>query len=523
MESLSIQELLRPDAFPHEVGQLTLRETHISWVILTGPFAYKIKKPIKLDFIDASTLQQRRHYCSEELRLNRRLALDLYVDVVAITRSNDRIVVAGDGPAIEYAVRMRQFAASDELPELLANRGVDVTALTALGELLAHFHLHAAVARPEDAHQWMEQSQRSVLDNLAQLAARIGRLEPSADLGRLADWTRETMEGLEPIFQNRERRGFIRESHGDLHAANIVRVRGQLLPFDCIEFDPQLRWIDVVNDVAFLVMDLVAWERADLAFAMLSRYLEVTGDYDGMRVLPFYAAYRALVRAKVDATSAEAVPAQADEFCDHLQRRIRAANHWIEQRPTAIVIMHGPSGSGKSWLSERLIPELRAIRVRSDLERKRLAGTAVTDSAAADVHQGIYAPQFSHHTYRRLAECTEACCLAGLNVVVDAAFLESDDRKRFSALAQRLGAAYVIVSCQAGRATLQRRILQRDAAKRDASDATIAVLDAQLSQMLPFEHSEQQHVVSFEANEPDAFQRLVGKIGRLMRVTQWEH
>ncbi len=518
MASLSIDELLKPDAFSHEVAQLQLRETHISWVVLTGRFAYKIKKPVKLDFIDASTLERRRHYCHEELRLNRRLAPELYLDVVTIVRTKGTVVVAGEGPAIEYAVRMRQFAASDELPELLAANDVAVTDLAALGELLAQFHLDACVAPTDEAPQRTLQAWDSVLDNLAQLRAHLGPLAHSQSLDPLVDWTHESLQVLTPILQLRERRGFTREGHGDLHAANIVRVQKRLLPFDCIEFDPALRWIDTINDVSFLVMDLVAHERADLAFAMLSRYLQVTGDYEGVRALPFYATYRALVRAKVDAVRAEHTPARAAEFRNRQERRIEAAGYWTEQRSPALIIMHGPSGSGKSWLSERLIPELPAICVRSDLERKRLAGIAVADAATADVDQGIYTSQSRHETYRRLADCAEACCVAGLNVVIDATFLESAHRELFRALAQRSGASYVIVSCHADRATLEQRILQRNAGGRDPSDATIAVLDTQLSEMRPLCAGEEQYVVSFDTAEPGATQRVIGKIRRLMQT-----
>ena len=229
---LDIRELMRPAAFTHPVGAIELRETHISWVVLTGAFAYKIKKPVKLDFIDASTLQRRRFLCEEELRLNQRLAPQLYIDVVPIVRAPGGLLVGGDGPAVDYAVRMHQFAASDELPALLERKDVDVMQLAALGEALAQFHMKAAIAAPGQAPKRTEQMYDSVLGNLAQLLVHLDSPQPAAQLGHLVDWTHDRADVLDPIVRMREQSGFVRECHGDLHAANIVRLKDRLVPFD---------------------------------------------------------------------------------------------------------------------------------------------------------------------------------------------------------------------------------------------------------------------------------------------------
>lgn len=511
---LDIRELLRAKAFTHSVNGIELLETHISWVVRTGSLAYKIKKPLKLDFIDASTLQRRRFLCEEELRLNRRLAPELYVDVVPIARTPRGLVVGGDGSVVDYAVRMHQFAASDELPTLLARADVDLTLLAALGETLAQFHMRAAVAPPKQAPERTEQMYDSVLGNLAQLLAHLDSPQPEAQVGHLVDWTHDRANELEPIFRLREQDGFVRECHGDLHAANIVRLKDRLVPFDCIEFDPHLRWIDVISDIAFLVMDLASHHRADLAFALLSRYLEVTGDYDGLRVLPFYAVYRALVRAKVDALMVEKVPARATEFRDRLQQRLKAARSWTAPDGPMLILMHGASGSGKSWLSGRLVPALQAVRVRSDLERKRLAGIEATEPAAAREREGIYSPEFSQRTYGRLADCAESCLRAGLSVIVDAAFLETRDRRLFRSLAARLKVTCMIVSCEADPISLAQRVDDRAKERNDASDATLSVLDAQLREFQPFEPVEEHCVIHVETGDPDAVQKVTDNIRR---------
>jgi aminoglycoside phosphotransferase family enzyme/predicted kinase len=507
-DDFDIRELLRPEAYTHAVEAIELQETHISWVVRTGPFAYKIKKPVKLDFIDASTPQRRRHLCDEELRLNRRLASELYIDVVPIARVQGRLLVDGRGPVVDHAVRMHQFASSDELPALLEREDIDVAQIAALGATLAQFHMNAAVAAPNRAPEKTQQMYDSVLGNLGQLLAHLDSSQPLAQLSRLTDWTHDCADQLEPIFQMREQSGFVRECHGDLHAANIVRLQGRLVPFDCIEFDPDLRWIDVMSDIAFLVMDLASHSRADLSFALLSRYLEVTGDFDGLRVLPFYAVYRALVRAKVDALMIEKVPARAAEFRDRLQKRLVAAQTWTAPQRPRLILMHGPSGSGKSWLSGQLVPELCAVRVRSDLERKRLAGIEPSVSAGTRVREGIYTSAFSHRTYSRLADCAESCLRAGLSVIVDAAFLEPSDRRLFRGLAARLKVACTIVACEADPITLAQRVDARSQEHKDASDATLSVLDAQLREIQPFEPDEQRCVIHVDTQEPDPVQRV---------------
>lgn len=512
---LNIEELLAPDVFPHPVSYPRIRETHISWIVLTGELAYKVKKSVKFDFIDASTLERRLHHCNEELRLNRRLAPDLYLDVVPIARVDGHVRVGDDSaPVIEYAVRMKQFDIEQELSALLRRGEVSPTEIKMLGELLALFHLRARAAAPDPAQPNTEQMYESVANNLDQLHGHIQQLDQPADLQRLTDWTHDQARSLESSFRYREQCGYIRECHGDLHSGNIVRWQGRLVPFDCIDFDPHLRWIDVISDIAFLAMDLVSRSRADLAAAVLSRYLEVTGDYDALPLLPFYAVYRALVRAKVDAITAVQSPQRAGEFHDRLRQRVQTAVHWAHLPQPALILMHGPSGSGKSWLSEQLIEALPALRVRSDLERKRLAGLDIGTSVASAPNTGIYVPAMSHRTYARLLECAESCLQTGFHTIVDAAFLDRADRELFHGLAARLRIPLIIVSCRADPATLATRIQMRAESGADPSDADRRVLEAQLRNLPPFDDKEEPAVVVVDTREADAdaIQRIIATI-----------
>jgi uncharacterized protein len=505
-------DILRPSAFPHPVTRFHVCETNISWVILTGTIAYKIKKSVQLEFIDASTLAQRRHLCEEELRLNRRLAADLYLDVVAITRDADRVCVAGHGRIVEYAVRMKQFEAVQELPALLERDAVSRQDLVDLAQRLAQYHETAPKAPFSKDSPHTEHLHDAVLGNLATLLSHLDSETTPPEMGFLVDWTHDYLHDSLTQLRMREQSGAIRECHGDLHARNVVRWGGQLVPFDCLEFDPNLRWIDVMNDVAFLVMDLTAHVRKDLAFAFLNAYLECTGDYDGVRHLSFYSVYHALVRAMVDSLGAENDLGHRHEFQNRLRMRVKAAAAYVNRSAPTLFIMHGPSGSGKSWLSEQLVPLLGVVRVRSDVERKRLGGTPTSAARNVGFQQGLYTPEISHRTYARLLECAESCLKGGVDVIVDAAFLNGADRRLFLDLAIRAGFRFIILACEADPGVLTERIQKRAQLRIDPSDAGVEVLNRQLQNSDPLSADEQSAALVVDTAAPQACRKTFAAI-----------
>lgn len=506
-----IRALLRADAFPHPVSQPRLVETHISWVVLTGSFAYKLKKPLELDFIDTSTLELRQHYCNEEVRLNRRLAPELYLDVVPITREHDRIRVGGRGDVIEYAVRMKQFPTEHQLDVLLDRGDVSLEEIEQLAELLAQFHQQAPSPAPGPDLTHTRRMYQTVLGNLEQLGEHAREMLDGSQLRQLSDWTRATLHAHETVFENRERGGCIRDGHGDLHGANIVRIDGRLVPFDCIDFDPKLRHIDVINDLAFLIMDLGSRDRFDLSTVLLNRYLEITGDYEGVRLVPFYAVYRALVRAKVDAIAIKQSPARAKALTERFQRRLRTALRLMDKPSPALLLMHGPSGSGKSWLSEQLVPMVPALRIRSDLERRRLLGEAPR-SEEKGFKAGRYAPEIRRRIYAHMIDCAESCLQAGFNVIVDAAFLDEADRESFESLANRSGVACAFISCHADEATLLERVSARAAEGRDVSEADRDVVTAQLRTFQPLQPRPGRRVIQADTRDPAVTRTVIDAI-----------
>lgn len=460
-----------PAAYPHPCAAIRRVETHISWVFLTGEFAYKLKKPLDLGFLDFTTLARREFYCREELRCNRRFAPDLYLDCVPVSRAADGSVrIAGSGETVDWAVKMREFDVDEQADHVLGRGELEAPLLRRFAARLATIHA-AAPAPPAAVERFGAAAVAApVMDNFRELERLCGDPGQAAALARVRAWTERCHARLRETFDARALNGSIRECHGDLHLANLVRRDGELTAFDCIEFSEQLRTIDPVCDLAFLFMDCAVRGRDDLAYALLDAYLDASADYAGAATLRYYAVYRSLVRAKIAALRAR----QGDEadsaaqVAAHLDWADRASN----TRAVTLVLMCGVSGSGKSWLAERLAPALPALRLRSDIAR--MAMSAPEDAEAR------YSPAAREAVYTRLGEYATVLLAGGDTVIVDATFADRAGRARFAALARAAGATCVVVHCTAARATLEERITRREAEGRDASEATLAVLHRQL-------------------------------------------
>lgn len=453
--------------------------THISWVLLAPRFAYKIKRPVRLPFVDYSTLAARRRFCEEEVRLNRRLAPSLYLGVSRITGSPEAPAIDGAGPALEYAVHMQRFAAGALFGEQLAAGALQAPQVDALAALLARFHLDAPAATP--ASDFGSGAQRRSVA----LAALDGcsALGDAAALGRLRVWLEREAAALAPLWRSRLEHGRVRECHGDLHLDNVVTLDGGVAAFDCIEFDPKLRWIDVIDDLAFAVMDLGARGRPDFGWRLLNGWLDRTGDHEGVPALAFAAVYRALVRAEVE---------QLRGRMDAARHYLEAALAWTHRRAPTLTITHGLPGSGKTFQSQQLLERTGAIRLRSDVERKRLFGLPMlADSHASGVD--VYTAAATARTYGQLYATTAALLRAGWSVIIDAAFLRRAERAVARRLASDLGVPFAILHCEAQPAVLRRRLAERS---DDASEADAAVLARLEASAEPLEAAEQACVIA---------------------------
>ncbi|NOX08207.1 MAG: AAA family ATPase [Gammaproteobacteria bacterium] len=487
-----IESLQNPAIYPHEVTGLSVLETHISWVILTGRYAYKIKKPVNFGFLDFSTLEKRRHYCEEEVRRNACLAADIYLGVVAITGNPDSPVLDGDGEVLEYAVRMREFNPHNELDKCLARGELRAEHIRLLAKKVARFHQQIMVADSASSYGGNEAILAPSMENLDQIKTLIGD-EVESVIDPVRQWMMQAWDQLRPVFEGRKAGGYIRECHGDLHLHNIALDQGDLLIFDCIEFNPDLYWIDVMSEIAFTVMDLDDRQQSQLAWIFLNYYLQQTGDYEGLSVLRFYLVYRAMVRAKVDCIRAhqEGVSAHdRDQILNEFRSYLDLAKQYIDHKKPLLVITHGLSGSGKTLIASQLAPVLGAVHLRSDIERKRLFGLAETASSGASINTGIYNKEATEKTYQQLFDITKKAIQSGFNVIVDAAFLEQDRRQLFYELSLALGMPCYILDCQAPEAELAMRISQRQRAGNDASEADLDVLKHQLKTAAPLTPAE---------------------------------
>ena len=486
-----IKALLEARCYAHPAQQVELVETHISWVLLAGEFAYKIKKPVKLSFLDFSTLALRKSSCLEELRLNRRFAPDLYLDAVGIFNTPQAPSFDGPGAPFEYAVKMRRFDEAGRLDRLCARGELQPHHLSDLADALVAFHGAAATAAPASRFGSASAILAPALEDFDELLAPPPDPGMRERLAALRLWTETEHRQLAPLVEARKKAGCVRECHGDLHLANLVLIDGRVRMFDCIEFNEDLRWIDVASDIAFTYVDLLAHDQPGLANWFVNEVLSRSGDYEAARVLRFYAVYRALVRAKVAAIRLRQKPGPQSELLAY----VALAERLAAPHPKRLVITHGLSGCGKTFASDQLLqhdPQASTLRLRSDLERKRLFGLAGGERSGAPLNGGIYAANAHVQTYGRLRELASMLLGAGWSVIVDATFLKRADRDAFRELATEAGAEFSILAPQATPAQLRERIVARSAARRDASEATLEVLARQMRALEPLQAEEKQ-------------------------------
>jgi aminoglycoside phosphotransferase family enzyme/predicted kinase len=477
-----IHELSRPAAYPHAVATVEVRQTHISAVFLAGPFAYKIKKPVDMGFLDFRTLDKRRHFCEEEVRLNRRLAPDVYRGVVPVTQSGTRIMVEGTAPPIEWAVKMERLPDDATLLERLKRGELGVPLVEALAKKIARFHADAEAGAHVAAFGRFDIVAQNARENFDQSLPQIGTTISRQVFDRLKSLTEESLGRLHPLIEDRARRHVPRDTHGDLHLDHVYLFPDRpppadLVAIDCIEFNERFRFADPVADMAFLVMDLTFHERRDLARSFTEAYFRFSNDPDGRALLPLYVAYRAAVRAKVEGFELAEKEIPEEERCAALAR---ARAHWLlalseletpGQKP-CLILVGGLPGSGKSTLARGLADLAGFHLIRSDVVRKQLAGISTTSPLRSGFQQGIYTPAWTEKTYAECLRQAEQSLFDGMRVIVDATFGAEVHRQAFLDLARRFCVPALFLLCRADDKTARDRLQQRHS---DASDADWSV------------------------------------------------
>ncbi len=474
-----------------------LIETHISFVLLHGSQAYKFKNALKNPFLDASTLALREHLCHEELRLNRRLAPALYQDVVPITGTPEAPSFAGTGPVLDQAVQMAAFPQAGLWDRLAREQALGPGPVDELAALLVRFHDAAAPADPNGhlgSPALVRAQMRENLDDLERLATAA----PVRALVRhLRQWENERFACLQALMAERLAGGRVREGHGDLHLGNVAQIGGRTTVFDAIEFNDEFRWIDVISEVAFVVMDLHAHDLPGLAHRLLNAWLQASGDYAGLPVLPYYLVHRALVRAKVALMRAAQADPQAGTAAPAIAQAMRYLDLAVRfSRPghPSLMLTHGFSGTGKTTLTQSLVEQAGALRIRADVERKRIAGLDEKARSGSALHGGLYSAAMGSATYDRLDALARVALQAGWPVILDATFLSRARRDGARALARDCSVPFVILHFDADVDVLRQRLAERSRQAADASEADERVLEAQMREADPLAPDEMAEV-----------------------------
>ncbi|ERN42972.1 hypothetical protein KR51_00002810 [Rubidibacter lacunae KORDI 51-2] len=491
---LLVTQMLEPEFYPHPVKPpIRLVQTHISYVFLTGDIAYKIKKAVDFGFLDFSTVERRKHFCHEELRMNREIAPDIYLNVVAIACKGDRYALDSDGEIVEYAVRMRQFPQSALLSNLFARGALTDDHLETLGHVVAAFHAGTATNDHIRSFGSADKIGEAIGDNYRYTQKYVGGLQTQQQFEETQQFT-DAFLGERSLFAERQSQHRIRECHGDLHLKNICFWRGAIHLFDRIEFNESFRFVDVMYDVAFTVMDLDGRDRPDLGNVFLNTYLERSGDWDGVRVLPLYLCRQAYVRAKVNSFVFEESEIDASdrrEAAAAAGRYYHLAWQYAQPRSGNLILTCGLSGSGKSTVARAIARRINAIHLRSDAVRKHLAGVPLERHGT----EALYVPHVTQRTYRRLLNLGLALAERGFPVILDARYARQEHRREAIAAAAARGLPLQILHCTAPVNVLRDRLQSR---RGDVSDATPQLLTSQQASSEPFAGSECQYVIEVD-------------------------
>ncbi|MBD2312359.1 AAA family ATPase [Desertifilum sp. FACHB-1129] len=494
-----IRQMLKPDFYPHPAQEpIHLEQTHVSYVLLTGEYAYKLKKPVNFGFLDFSTLELRRHFCQEELRMNQRGAPDLYLEVVAISQDGDRFYLGeGEGEVVEYAVKMRQFPQEALFSGMFEKNELTEELMQRLGQVVAEFHGKSATNDYIRSFGQVSQIREAFDQNYEQSQKYIGGPQTQQWFDQTQDYSDRFFAERQDLFESRIQNHRIRECHGDLHARNISLWQDKIVLFDCIEFNEPFRFVDVMYDVAFAVMDLEARGRQDLGNAFLNTYIEQTGDWEGLQLLPLYLSRQAYVRAKVTSFLLDdpAVPEpQKAKASQTASEYYKLAWEYTQQKQGQVILMSGVSGSGKSTVARKLARKLGAIHLRSDAVRKHLAGIPLTQRGGDD----LYTPEMSQKTYNRLLELGLLLASQGFNAILDAKYDRVAYRESAIARAKEQGLSLRIINCIAPVEVLRERLEQRTG---DIADATADLLESQLAALEPYTAEERHYVTSLDTSQ----------------------
>ena len=511
MANLNLEVLRNPEFWGTDPTHFKVIETHLSWVFLTEQHAYKLKKPVALYFVDTTSLENRQHFCQEEVRLNSRWASHYYLGVDRLTGSLESPTLNGDGPAVDYLVKMRRWSDAQQLDHL--SLSCDDAAPLAIR--LSQLQGQAPSAGVEMPYGNPTELAVPAVLNFQQVEPMLTERGDLEQLEQLRGWADEALKRLWPRMSERKDQGRIREVHGDLYAGHILRDEWGYQCVDCVEYRSEFRWVDVISEIANLVMDFEARGQQAFANRLINAWLETTGDYHGLWVYMPYKAYRAMVRAKSALIELEPAKIAREKHLSGLDLYREYANRaetYTQVPHRFLIITHGTIGCGKGELSNRLVEELGVIRLRTDVERRRAHGMAIDAPTDAELDAGIHGTEASDEVYRTLARQAEQILRAGFPVMVSGSFLKRRQRERFQRLADAQGVYLVLLQCVPPESWIEEQIHHRAVIADNPTGANLNLLNHQRRELESLDPSEETYTRQIDTSHPEQIKKLVQEL-----------
>jgi len=503
-----IRAMSDPAFYPHKPESVQVIQTHISVVFIAGKFVYKLKKPLNLDFLDFTTLEKRRYFCEQEVKLNSRFSEGIYLGVVDICQDLSGVNLSGKGETIEVAVLMSRIPEDRIMTNMLKKDLITTDILDRLADRIAYFHSHAAGGSGIAGFGSTEVIYRNVKENFDQVFPFVGRTIDEDTYTQISRLSPDFIDTHRDLFLERMRSGFIRDCHGDLHVDHVV-ILDEIMLYDCIEFNDRFRYGDTAADLAFLLMDLDFQGYPAFAKHLAERYAHTSGDAELLRLLGFYQSYRAFVRGKVlgfELDEPEISDAERDKAVTTAKDYFRLSLSYLKPPPPAIIIMCGLMATGKSFIAAKLAKRLGVAVLRSDEIRKDLHGVERSQHRFDIYREGIYTANATERTYEALFNAAERSLAQGRSVILDASFMSYEHRHRAHELALGAKVRFRLIECTAPEEVVKERLKARLMQTDEPSDGRWEIFDSQKAAFQPIRSDEESYRRTWDStNDPDIF------------------
>jgi aminoglycoside phosphotransferase family enzyme/predicted kinase len=508
--------LSNPKAYNHPVDTVTVVQTHISYVFMAKPYVYKLKKPVDFGFLNFVSFEDRKFYTFEEYRLNSRISPEIYIGVVAIVKDGNSFRLVEDttyheNDVVAYCVKMKYIDDSYSLKHLLKH-GIGHQLLSLIAQKIYMFHNEADNTEGLRGFGGINEISKNSLENFDQIEKYIGAIVTKDNYDFMRKWTENFIKQNTTLFENRNAGGFVRDCHGDLHCEHIYYKDGTIIILDCIEFNKRFRYIDTISDIAFLLMDLDVQGNTADSNRLCAQYIQLSGDYDGVLVLPFYKSYRAMVRAKINSFQSDnegITKKEREGFIQKASQYFQLAKQYMQLKSNGVIyVVFGNIGSGKSTIAMELAALTGGIVINSDALRKKLAGLEIFDNAKANVGQGIYNPEMTEQVYATMKQKALAIAQKGIDVILDGTFYSKKLRNDFYHFFKDKGIDIHFIFADCSQDELVKRIEQRQKAA-SVSDATVETF-VQLKDRFEKPDNDEQHVyiINTESGIDDIYNQL---------------